>query len=103
MNTPTGPDRPAGAAAAIDMPAIDMPAIDMPAGEFRALGHRLVDRIADFLAEVPSRPAGAAATPEAVRALLGGDGLPEAGADAAALPDRATWARRSTPRCGPRR
>ena len=85
MDTPAEAGRPAAAPTALDMSAIDM-----SAGEFRALGHRLVERIADFLAEVPSRPAGAAATPEAVRALLGGDGLPETGADAAALLDRAT-------------
>ena len=69
---------------------MDTPAIDMPAEEFRVLGHRLVERIADFLAELPSRPAGAANTPEAVRALLGGAGLPEDGTDTAALLERAT-------------
>lgn len=65
-------------------------AIDMPAEEFRALGHKMVDRIADFWGEIPDRPAGAAWTADEVRGLLGGDGLPEEGADAGALLGRAT-------------
>ncbi len=65
-------------------------AIDMSPEDFRALGHKLVDRIADFLGEIPDRPAGASWAPESVRALLGGGGLPEEGSDAGALLDRAT-------------
>jgi glutamate/tyrosine decarboxylase-like PLP-dependent enzyme len=55
----------------------------MDAGEFSRLGHELVDRIAAFLASLPSRPVNAADTPHDVRALLGPDApLPAAGTDA---------------------
>ena len=46
MDTPT--DRATGASVAIDMAPED----------FRALGHEMVDRIANFLGEIPERPAG---------------------------------------------
>jgi len=53
---------------------------------FRALGHELVDRIADFLASVPMRPVTPGNTPAEVRAQLGTDTpLPELGADPADL------------------
>ncbi|HEX9108745.1 MAG TPA: aminotransferase class V-fold PLP-dependent enzyme, partial [Longimicrobiales bacterium] len=49
---------------------------------FRSLGHELVDRIADFLASVPTRPVTRGETPADVRARLGAeDPLPELGAD----------------------
>jgi aromatic-L-amino-acid/L-tryptophan decarboxylase len=49
---------------------------------FRALGHALVDQLADFLTTLPSRPVSPAVHDAArFRALLGGGGLPENGAD----------------------
>src|SRR5512146_1200222 len=53
--------------------------------DFRAIGHDLVDRIADFLASLPDRPVAPNATPSAVRALLGGATVPAAGADPATI------------------
>jgi glutamate/tyrosine decarboxylase-like PLP-dependent enzyme len=52
---------------------------------FRALGHDLVDRIADFLARLPTLPVTPGESPEAVRALLPTGGLPERGAEPGAL------------------
>lgn len=47
--------------------------------DFRAIGHDLVDRIADFLTYLPTRPVAPDSTPSAMRALLGDDALPEKG------------------------
>jgi glutamate/tyrosine decarboxylase-like PLP-dependent enzyme len=63
--------------------------IEMSADEFRSLGHSLVDRIADFLAGLPDRPVAPNEAPTAVRAALGGDGLPETGTDPGALLEEA--------------
>ena len=53
---------------------------------FRALGHDLVDRIAELLASVPGRPVTPDESPSAVREALQLNGpLPEAGTDAATL------------------
>jgi glutamate/tyrosine decarboxylase-like PLP-dependent enzyme len=49
-------------------------------GDFRALGHRLVDQIAAFLESLPSRPVTRDQSPSALRAALDLNGpLPEAG------------------------
>ncbi len=54
--------------------------------EFRAIGHRLVDQVADLLASIPNRPVTPGESPAEVRAALGtGARLPEAGSDPAAL------------------
>jgi len=63
--------------------------LEMQPEEFRALGHRTVDRIADFLLTLRQRPVAPAETPAAVRAALGGGGLPERGSDAGALLEEA--------------
>lgn len=64
--------------------------IEMEPGQFRDLGHRLVDQVADFLASLPARPVTPAEAPEAVREALGaGERLPDSGADPGALLDRA--------------
>jgi len=61
-------------------------AIAMDGATFRALGHDLVDRIADFLDSVPNRPVTHDASPSAVRKALGLTGtLPESGMDAGEL------------------
>ena len=58
----------------------------LDAETFRALGHRLVEQIADFLDAVPRRPVTRDASPSAVRQALGLTGaLPESGMDAGEL------------------
>jgi glutamate/tyrosine decarboxylase-like PLP-dependent enzyme len=57
--------------------------------QFRALGHRLVDTIAERLAAIPNGPVTRGETPAQVRAALGlGGPLPEQGEDPAALLER---------------
>lgn len=54
--------------------------LDLSPEEFRRLGHRLVDRVADLLGTLAERPVTPAETPGAVRAALDADrGLPEHG------------------------
>jgi aromatic-L-amino-acid decarboxylase len=54
--------------------------LDMTGEEFRALGHDLVDRIADFLTSLPTHPVTPAESPEEVRAALpAASELPEVG------------------------
>ncbi|MCC6345082.1 MAG: aspartate aminotransferase family protein [Bryobacterales bacterium] len=63
----------------------------MTPDQFRALGHRLIDRIAAFLASIPTRPVTPSESPEEVRAALeAARPLPESGQDAAPLLDRAS-------------
>ena len=58
----------------------------MDAATFRALGHRLVDRLAEFLESVPRRPVTYDELPSAIRDALDLSGpLPEHGVDAEAL------------------
>lgn len=53
---------------------------------FRALGHRLVDQVADLLESLPRRPVTHDESPSAVREALDLTGpLPEAGMDPAPL------------------
>ena len=63
---------------------------DLAPEQFRALGHRLIDQLADFMAAMPNGKVTPGEAPAAVRAALGGDGLPEYGADADALLAEAT-------------
>jgi aromatic-L-amino-acid decarboxylase len=56
---------------------------------FRALGHRLVDRLAGFLQELPSRRVHPGESAAALRARLGGGSVPQAGSDPAAILDEA--------------
>jgi aromatic-L-amino-acid decarboxylase len=53
--------------------------------QFRAIGHDLVDSIADFLTYLPTRPVAPNSTPSAMRALLSAEGMPERGEDPAAI------------------
>ena len=55
--------------------------LEMSPEEFRAAGHQLIDRIAEFLRSVPQRPVTPAEAPNVVRDLLGAaaQSLPEQG------------------------
>ena len=64
-------------------------ALEMDPEEFRAAGHALIERIAEFLGEIRSRPVTPGEPPERVRAALGGAGLPERGTPAGVLLERA--------------
>src|SRR5690349_15289101 len=65
--------------------------IDMSANAFRATGHDLVDRIADWLEQMPSGPVMRDESPDDVRRALDANrGLPATGTDAAALIEEAS-------------
>ena len=59
--------------------------VEMTGEEFRAVGHTLVDRIAEYLDAVRSMPVTPGESPEEVRALLGDEKLPQQGAAPARL------------------
>lgn len=63
--------------------------LEMSGEEFRAVGHRLVDQIAEFLDGLPQRPVTPAESPQALRELLGDGKLPERGAPAQSLVEEA--------------
>lgn len=65
--------------------------LQLSAEEFRALGHRLVDQVAECLAAVPKGPVTHDESPSAVRTAMGLDGpLPETGTDAGPLLEETT-------------
>lgn len=65
--------------------------IEIEAGQFRELGHKLVDRIADFMERMPDGKVTPGESPREVRAALGAKlGLPETGADAEKLLEEAS-------------
>ncbi|HWO55993.1 MAG TPA: aminotransferase class V-fold PLP-dependent enzyme, partial [bacterium] len=64
--------------------------INLSGDQFRALGHDLVDRIADLFDTLPGRPVTTGERPSQIRALLDAErALPEDGVDARALMTRA--------------
>ncbi len=75
-------------------------ALSMAPEQFRALGHALVERIADELAALYARPvADGVTTPAGIRARLGDRGLPAQGEDAAhVLEEAAALLFEQTPR-----
>jgi aromatic-L-amino-acid/L-tryptophan decarboxylase len=64
--------------------------LEIAPGEFRTLGHRLVDRIAAFLESLPSGPVTSGESPARIREALAAERtLPQAGTDPAELLERA--------------
>ena len=55
--------------------------------EFRAIGHSLVDSIADFLHELPRKPTATNLLPDSLRTVLGRRDMPEQGRDIAPVID----------------
>jgi glutamate/tyrosine decarboxylase-like PLP-dependent enzyme len=55
---------------------------------FRAIGHSLVDAVADFLAGLPDAPTASPLLPDAMRSVLGKRRMPENGTDIAPVLDR---------------
>jgi Glutamate decarboxylase and related PLP-dependent proteins len=65
---------------------IEKNALNMPAEEFRALGHTLIDHLADFLKDLPARKITKGLTPSEIRKLIDADrSLPQVGTDAVNL------------------
>ncbi len=63
--------------------------IDMSAEEFRILGHRLIDQIAEFLIALPGKPVTPSEDPTHLKALVGTDNsLPKRGTDPGKLLER---------------
>lgn len=60
-------------------------ALEMTPDQFRRAGHEVVERIADLLATIRTRPITHGETPAEIRALLGRRPLPRTGADPAQL------------------
>ena len=67
------------------MPRTQPSPAELSPTEFRAIGHDLVDRIADFLGSLPDRPVAPDTTPSAIRELLGGSSVPSSGSEPAAI------------------
>jgi glutamate/tyrosine decarboxylase-like PLP-dependent enzyme len=67
-------------------PATRTSAVELTPEEFRSVGHRLVDQMADFLASLPSRRVTSGESPAEIRAAVGASrALPDSGADPARL------------------
>ena len=65
--------------------------IEMKSSEFRTIGHHLVDRIADLLDSLPTRPVTTGESPPDIRKVLDASRhLPDLGTDPAKLMERAT-------------
>lgn len=56
--------------------------LEMRPDEFRTLGYKLIDQIAEFLASLPNRPVTTGEAPSKIRELIGGQSLPQEGTEA---------------------
>jgi glutamate/tyrosine decarboxylase-like PLP-dependent enzyme len=56
--------------------------------DFRAIGHRLIDGVADFLTRLPDAPTASPLLPDAMRKVLGKRELPENGIDIAPVVEK---------------
>src|SRR5262245_42216452 len=60
--------------------------IDLAQGDFRAIGHQLVDVLADWLGTMPSGPITRGESPAEIRRVLRSEcGLPDSGTDPSEL------------------
>jgi aromatic-L-amino-acid decarboxylase len=64
--------------------------LEIPPEDFRRIGHALIDTLAGFFDSIPARPVTPGEGPAELQAALGGAGLPENGAAADGLLQRAT-------------
>ncbi len=64
--------------------------IEINKDEFRKIGYRLVDTLADFYDTIDRKPVTSGETPSQIQSALGKDALPENGTAASALFDKAT-------------
>jgi aromatic-L-amino-acid/L-tryptophan decarboxylase len=64
--------------------------LEMSPAEFRKIGYELVNKIAGFLEELPSKPVSPDLQPSDVQSLLGTGNLPEEGSDASDLLDESS-------------
>ena len=65
-------------------------AIEMNKEEFKQMGYKLIDSIADFISNIDQKPVTTGETPQQIQQLLGTASLPEQGTNASALLERAT-------------
>ena len=61
--------------------------IEIGSEEFRRLGYKIVDRVADLLNSLPNRPVTSGESPRSIRQLLGSSSIPEQGCDPHRLMD----------------
>ena len=81
--TPATKTTKAKATKVADRPARRSAPADMGPEEFRAIGHSLIDAVADFLARLPDAPTASPLLPDAMRGALGKHKMPENGTDIA--------------------
>src|SRR6185369_17933347 len=67
-----------------DMAKLKFP-LAMNAEEFSEVGHKLIDKIADFLDDLPDKKVTTGKQPREIRAMLGNNNLPAEGAAAEML------------------
>src|SRR5215469_12285657 len=90
MDNPGNGERTDGISKKATRPSGRQSPLAMDAATFRAVGHRLVDQLAELLESVPNRPVTLSESPSAVREALDLDGpLPDAGMDPAQLLEQA--------------
>ncbi|NCU03583.1 MAG: aspartate aminotransferase family protein, partial [Chitinophagaceae bacterium] len=65
-------------------------AIEMNREEFRQMGYKLIDSIADFTAGIRERPVTTGENPQQIQDALGTVSLPQYGSNAPALMEKAT-------------
>ncbi|HTH31611.1 MAG TPA: pyridoxal-dependent decarboxylase, partial [Lacibacter sp.] len=72
------------------MPTNRKAAIEMNKEEFKQMGYKLIDSIADFINSIDQKPVTTGETPKQIQQLLGTSSLPEQGTSAAVLLEKAT-------------